>query len=473
MTSDEIVSGRVLVVEDRSDTLSALRILLKSAGFEFDQTTSPEQALKKVLEKSFDVVLMDMNYSRDTTSGEEGLDLLSSVREIDQSVSVVVMTAWSSIKLAIEAMRRGANDFVEKPWENERLLSILRVQTELVQTRRREDRLLEENRILHGDVEIIADSPAMQPVLELIRQVAPSDEAILITGENGVGKGVFARLLHATSNRSEQGFVSVNIGSLSSSIFESELFGHEDGAFTGARGQRIGRFELADNGTLFLDEIANVPPELQAKLLHVVETGEFERVGSSKRQRANVRLISATNADLRQEIDADRFRQDLYYRLNAVEILIPPLRERPEDTSRMANHFLARYSRKYRRELSGFSPAALNRIAEHRWPGNVRELDHAIARAVLVAKGAQIEADDLGIVAEESSFVGKMTLEEVERLAIQKAMARCSNNVVKAAGELGVSRSALYRRLQRFGLYSGESDEFDSDRDGNQEKQPG
>ena len=466
MSKDDTPMGRVLVVEDRSDTLAALRILLNSGGFEFEQTTSPEQALQKILERSFDVVLMDMNYSRDTTSGQEGLDLLSSVREIDRSVSVVVMTAWSSIKLAIDAMRHGANDFVEKPWENERLLSILRAQSELVQTRRREDRLLEENRILHGDVEIIADSPAMKPVLELIRRVAPSDEPILITGENGVGKGVFARLLHASSNRSERGFVSVNIGGLSSSVFESELFGHEEGAFTGARGQRIGRFELADNGTLFLDEIANVPPELQAKLLHVVETGEYERVGSSKRQRTDVRLISATNANLRQEIANDRFRQDLYYRLNAVEIRIPPLRERPEDISRMADHFLSHYSLKYRHELSGFSPAALNCIAEHRWPGNVRELDHAIARAVLVAKGTQVEADDLGIVADESSFVERMTLEEVERLVIQKAMARCNNNVIKAAGELGVSRSALYRRLQRFGLDTDDSDAIDSDGDG-------
>lgn len=465
MVKQEPTPASVLVVEDREDTLVALRILLTPFRFELEQTTSPEQALAIIREKSFDVILMDMNYSRDTTSGQEGLELLSRVREIDQAASVVVMTAWSSMELAVEAMRRGANDFVEKPWENERLLSILRTQAELVRSRRRADRLSEENRILQGDVEIIAEAPTMQPVLELIKRVAPSDQPVLITGENGVGKGLFARLLHAASGRAESCFVGVNIGSLSSSVFESELFGHEEGAFTGALGDRIGRFELADNGTLFLDEIANVPVEQQAKLLHVVETGEYERVGSSKRRRADVRLISATNANLRQEIEAGRFRRDLFYRLNGVEIPIPPLRDRPEDTPQMAKHFLNFYANKYRRDVSGFSDGALNRIAEHAWPGNVRELDHAIARSVLMAKGAYIEADDLGLVADDGGFFERMTLEEVERVMIQKAMTRCRNNVMKAAGELGLSRSALYRRLQRFGLYTGDSEDDEAAQD--------
>jgi DNA-binding NtrC family response regulator len=399
---------------------------------------------------------MDLNYARDTTSGAEGLDLLSRIQSLDATLPVVVMTAWGSVEVAVEAMRRGAKDFIQKPWENARLLAILRSQIELAQALRRGQRLEAENRALRDQSRrnLIAESPAMLDILGVISRVGQSNAHVLITGENGSGKGVIAQALHAASERASRAMVTVNAGGLSEGIFESELFGHVKGAFTDAKADRVGRFELADGGTLFLDEIANVPLNLQAKLLRVLETGEFERVGSSRTRRVDIRMISATNADLNEEVGAGRFRQDLLFRLNTIEIHVPPLRDRREDIPPLALHFLETHARKYRKSLTGFEPAAMQALLRHPWPGNVRELDHAVERGVLMSETGQLKAVDLGLRAgrETAPRLEDMSLEDVEALLIKKALARFDGNVSHAAAALGLSRSALYRRLQRYGM---------------------
>jgi len=447
---------RVLAADDQADVLEALRLLLKAEGFLFSGASSPAEVLAAVEARDFDVVLVDLNYARDTTSGREGLDLLTRIAEIDPHLPVVVMTAWASVDVAVESMRLGARDFVQKPWDNARLVAILRTQAELARALRRGERLEEANRLQPEEARrgLIAESAAMRPVLEMIERVGPSDANVLITGENGSGKGTVAQALHAASSRSGRPLVTVNVGGLSEGVFESELFGHVKGAFTDARTDRVGRFELADGGTLFLDEIANVPSSLQPKLLRVLETGEFERVGSSRTRRADVRILSATNASLAEEVAGGRFRQDLLFRLNTIEIKIPALRERREDIPLLARHFLALHSRRYRRALRGFEGAAERLLVEHPWPGNVRELDHAIERAVLMARSELVAAGDLGLsrVSDQAPRLEELSLEEVERVLIDKALARHDGNVSRAAAALGLSRSALYRRLQRHGL---------------------
>jgi DNA-binding NtrC family response regulator len=447
---------RILIADDQPDVLEALRLLLKGEGFAIDSATSPGQIVAALEAHEFGAVLMDLNYARDTTSGQEGLDLLAKIREIDPALPVVVMTAWGSIELAVEAMRRGARDFIQKPWENARLLAILRTQMELGQALRRGQRLEAEIGLLRdeGKVRLIAESAAMQPVLHPPARPAPPPANVLVTGENGTGKGTVARALHSVSLRSTRPLATVNAGGLSEGVFESELFGHVKGAFTDAKTDRVGRFEMADGGTLFLDEIANVPMNLQPKLLRVLETGEFERVGSSKTRRADVRIISATNSDLHEEVKAGRFRQDLLFRLNTIEIRIPPVRDRREDIPLLAAHFLRQHVQRYRKRVTGFEAAALRALTEHPWPGNVRELDHAVERAVLMTAGPEIKADDLGLLAggERETRLDDMSLEEVECFLIKKALARYDGNVSRAAEALGLSRSALYRRLQRYGL---------------------
>jgi len=367
-----------------------------------------------------------------------------------------VMTAWGSVELAVEAMRRGARDFIEKPWDNARLLTILRTQIELGQALRAGQRLEAENRLLRDQErpKLIAESPAMRPVLELIARIGPSEANVLITGEHGTGKGVVAQALHAVSGRASKPMFTVNAGGLSEGVFESELFGHVKGAFTDAKTDRVGRFELADRGTLFLDEIANVPLNLQAKLLRVLETGEFERVGSSRTRRVDVRIISATNANLHEEMSADRFREDLLFRLNTIEIRLPPLRDRKEDIPLLAQHFLSQHALRYRKRVTDFDVAAMQKLDNHTWPGNVRELDHAVERAVLMAQGSIVRASDLSLRSEREAAprLEDLSLEEVERVLIQKALARFNGNVSQAAQALGLSRSALYRRLEKFGL---------------------
>jgi DNA-binding NtrC family response regulator len=450
--------ARVLVADDQPDVLQALRLLLKAEGCAIETATSPAAVLAAVDAREFDVAIVDLNYTRDTTSGEEGLALLSRLQGLDWPLPVIVMTAWGTVDVAVEAMRRGARDFIQKPWENERVLAIVRTQVELSRALRRSQRLEAENRVLRdessGRPAIIAESAVMQPVLQLVARVGPSDANVRITGDNGTGKGTVAHALHAVSTRAHKPLVTVNAGGLSEGVFESELFGHVKGAFTDAKTDRVGRFELADGGTLFLDEIANISLNLQAKLLRVVETGEFERVGSSRTRRVNVRVLSATNADLHAEVGAGRFRQDLLFRLNTIEITLPPLRDRREDVPLLARHFLDQHARRYRKRLTGFDPPAMQLLLDHAWPGNVRELDHAIERAVLMAQADAIGPRDLGLRASRdgSARLEDMSLEEVEGFLIKKALARHDGNVSHAAKALGLSRSALYRRLQRFGL---------------------
>ena len=448
---------RLLVADDQPDVLEALRLLLKAEGYQIDTAASPAGVVAALEDKEFDVLLMDLNYARDTTSGQEGLDLLHTVRTMDPTLPAVVMTAWGSVDVAVEAMRRGARDFIQKPWDNARLLAIVRTQVELSRALRRGQRLEAENLMLRGDGQphLIADAPAMQPVLQMIARVGPSDANILITGENGSGKGLVAQALHAVSARAGRPLVTVNAGGVSEGVFESELFGHVRGAFTDAKADRVGRFEMAEGGTLFLDEIANVPLSQQNKLLRVLETGDFERLGSSRTRRANVRLISATNADLHAEVAAGRFRQDLLFRINTIELRLPSLRERREDIPALATHFLQRRARHYRKPITGFDPSAMQALLEHAWPGNVRELDHAIERAVLMAQGSTVKGSDLGLRSTRSEGAARledMSLEDVECFLIKKAMSRYDGNVSHAARGLGLSRSALYRRLQRYGL---------------------
>jgi len=447
---------RVLIADDQPDVLESLRLLLKAEGFQTEAATSPAAVLRAVEKTDFDAALIDLNYARDTTSGQEGLDLLTRLQALDGTLPVVVMTAWGSIDVAVEAMRRGARDFIQKPWENERLLSILRTQIELSRALRSGARLEAENRLLRteGLPTLIAESPAMRPVIELLARVGPSDANVLITGEHGTGKEVVARTLHALSARAANPMVTVNMGGLAEGVLESELFGHVKGAFTDAKTDRVGRFELAEGGTLFFDEIANMPMGHQARLLRVLETGEFERVGSSKTRRVDVRLLAATNANPRDEVKAGRFREDLLFRLNTVEIYLPPLRGRREDIPLLASHFLRQHAAKYGRRVQGFDESALHALLASSWPGNVRELDYVVERAVLLAQGEAVLASDLSLrpARGSSARLEEMSLEEVERFLIQKALERFQGNVSEAARFLGLSRSGLYRRLQKYRL---------------------
>jgi DNA-binding NtrC family response regulator len=446
---------RILIADDDPDVIEALKLLLKSEGYQVETASSPGAVLAAVEARDFDALLIDMNYTRDTTGGIEGLDLLSRLQALDATLPVMVMTAWGSIEGAVESMRRGARDYIEKPWNNARLLNTLRTQVELGRAIRAGQRLETENRSLRKGVpELIAQAPAMQPVLRLMERVGPSDANALITGEHGTGKEVVARWLHAASPRGGKPLVIVNVGGLAEGVFESELFGHIKGAFTDAKADRVGRFEAADGGTMLLDEVGNLSLTQQAKLLRVLQTGEFERVGSSKTRHADVRVLSATNADLSAEVAAGRFREDLLFRLNTIEIHLPPLRERREDIPLLAAHFLRRYGARYRKPIERFHPDAMRALLAYNWPGNIRELDHSVERAVLLAAGDVVAPGDLSLrpPSDGAARLEDMSLEDVERVLIQKALARHQGNVSVAAKALGLSRSALYRRLERYGL---------------------
>lgn len=452
--------SRLLVADDDRDVLEALRLLLRSEGYEVELTTSPAGIAAAVGSRDFDALLMDMNYTRDTTGGTEGFDLISYLRQLDSTLPVVVMTAWGSIESAVRAVQLGARDYIEKPFDNTRLLNVLRTQVELGRAVRRSQRLESENQTLRaGAPNLIAESAVMQPVRRLMERIGPSDANALITGEHGTGKEVVARWLHAASPRAQRSMVTVNLGGLADGVFESELFGHTKGAFTDAKADRIGRFEMADGGTLFLDEIANMSLAQQAKMLRVLQSGELERVGSSKTRHVDVRLLSATNADLRAEVAAGRFREDLLFRLNTVEIHLPPLRERREDIPLLASHFLKQHAVRYGKSVVGFQAEAMRALLAYNWPGNVRELAHAIERATLLADHDTVSLNDLALgvaggspAAQATQRMEDMSLEDVERVLITKALSRFQGNVSLAAQALGLSRSALYRRLQRHGL---------------------
>src|SRR5882672_8456490 len=449
-------SPRVLAADDQQHILEAIELLLRPQGYLVDTVRSPALARQAVLTETYDALLIDLNYTRDTTSGSEGLDLLSEINALDSGIPVVVMTAWGNVELAVEAMRRGARDFIQKPWDNERLLAILRTQIELRRALQQAERLEAEMRLFRaqGSPEFIANAPSMQSVLEMVTRVGPSDANVLVSGEHGTGKEVVAQTLHALSSRAQRPMVAVNTGGLSEGVFESELFGHVKGAFTDARADRIGRFELADHSTIFLDEIGNVPFRQQAKLLRVLESGELERVGSSRARHVDVRVISATNTDLRAACANGQFREDLLFRLNTVEIHLPALRERREDIPLLAGHFLARSATRYRRPVHGLDAPALQAMLRYAWPGNVRELEHVMERAVLMCRTPESKAADLGLnsAAPSEQHLEELSLEAVEVILIRKALQRFQGNISQAAEALGLSRGALYRRMEKYGL---------------------
>ena len=422
--------AKILICDDQPEILNAIKLICSGEGMQCTTVNSPEAVLPKLAEEEFDLLLMDMNYHQDRTTGQEGLNLLKAVHQSDTSLPVVVMTAWGSIPLAVQAVQLGAKDFLQKPWENERLLSIVRTQIELRDALKGKERLEAENSVLRNaqapSSEFVALSAGMQEVKRVIEQVAPSDANILITGENGTGKGVVARMLHELSSRSQQPLISVNMGGIPETLFESEMFGHVKGAFTDARADRAGRFELADGGTLFLDEIANLTGSQQAKILRVLETGEFERVGSSKTKRADVRVISATNADLLAEISAGKFREDLFFRLNTIQVHLPPLRERLDDIPALVQFFLGELTARYRKKGFEVTPEAVQALRRYPWPGNIRELRHVMERSVLLARSSQIQPTDLGlqVSATRANPLEEMDLESMEAHLIKKALDR-------------------------------------------------
>lgn len=454
----------VLIADDQGDVREALRMLLKSEGVASVGKDAAATALEAACKREFDCALIDLNYTRDTTSGEEGLELLEQLRHHVPELPVVVMTAWGNVPLAVEAMRRGAADFIEKPWSNARLVRILDAQITLGRGARRQRRLEAENALLRADGtnELIAGSPAMRHVLDMVDRVAGSDVNILVLGENGTGKGVIAGRIHALSARAKNSLVKVNMGAINENVFESEMFGHVRGAYTDAKGERIGRFELADGGTLFLDEVGNVPVSQQPKLLRVLEDGEFERLGSSRTQSVDVRLVSATNADLGEAVVSGRFRQDLLYRLNTLEIRLPALRERSEDILPLARTFLARSGARYGRHALHLSASAERALTAWRWPGNVRELQHLMERVALLAEHDQVSAVALPFGGTpppnaDDSLDG-MTLDQVESVLIDRALRRHDGNLQQASEALGITRQTLYRRMDKHGLRMGGAD---------------
>lgn len=457
--------GRVLAIDDNEDVLTALRLLLGGRGYEVTTATSPDAIPALLREQPFDAILLDMNFQRDASSGKEGLHWLGRILTHDPGAAVVTMTAYGDVDLAVRAMKRGALDFVTKPWHNERLVATLDAAMRLRRTRQRLPRDAgEAGAALGGGLaEIVGESPPMQRVFETVRKVAPTDANVLVLGENGTGKELVARALHRLSRRADETFVSVDLGALSESLFESELFGYVKGAFTGAESDRPGRFEAAHGGTLFLDEIGNVAPAQQQKLLTVLQTREVTRVGAPQARPVDVRLVAATNRPLYEMAREGAFRQDLLYRINTIEVHLPPLRERGDDLRLLAEHFLQTYARKYGKEVAGIAEAAFEKMAGYPWPGNVRELQHTLERAVILSDGPTLQPSDLlfsapsdeqldaergGAMLELETF----DLERVEREVIRKALSKHGGNISRAAEALGLTRKSLYRRIEKYGL---------------------
>ena len=447
--------SRLLVVDDQHDVAAAVRLALIKDDVEVVPIASPGGAVAAVMAGDFDAALIDLNFSRDTTSGTEGIDLLAKLRQIDPTLPVIVMTAWATVGVAVEAMRAGARDFIEKPWDNGRLLAVLRNQMELGRALRNGRRLEAENALLRpgSEVSVVAESQPMREVLALAKRVASTAAPLLITGENGTGKTILARLIHKWSGRHDKSIIEVNVGAIPDGLFESEMFGHKRGSFTDAREERVGRFELADGGTLFLDEVGNLPAGQQAKLLRVLECGEFEPVGSSRTRKADFRLIAATNANLRQMVQEGRLRQDLLFRINTVEIEIPALRNRRADIVPLAVAALTESARHHNRSFRGFEPDALRGLQNYTWPGNVRELLNVVERAVLLAPGEWVQASDLRLdPLPAAPTLEEMSLEDAERFLICSALKRFDGNAQAAADALGLSRSAIYRRMEKLGI---------------------
>ena len=449
-------NGKILVIDDNEDVLFALNLLLKPLVEDIRVAKNPEQIDRFYDLLHPDVVLLDMNFTRDAISGEEGFEWLEHILHRDAQAVVILMTAYADADKAVRALKSGATDFITKPWDNSKLLATLFAGVELSQERHK-NRLLEQRMEVAAAAEaptIIGESPVMQRVLQTVEQVAPTDANVLILGENGTGKDVIARQLCALSHRAAKPFVSIDLGSVPEQLFESELFGYEKGAFTDARKAKAGRMETASGGTLFLDEIGNLPLPLQAKLLAALERREISRIGSTQVTPIDVRLLCATNADIHTEVAEGRFRKDLLYRINTIEITIPPLRERGEDIILLAEHFLATYAHKYNKVVKELNRDARQRLLRHTWPGNVRELMHAVERAVLLTKGASLCAQDFVLKdsTRRASQTQTLNLERLEQEAIERAMNIAGGNVTRAAELLGITRFALYRKLRALPL---------------------
>ena len=453
----------LLIADDDADVLSALQYLLQSEGYDVSSASNPQDALNLLKSHSFTAVLTDLNFSKDTTSGNEGIELIKQISELEPQLPIVAMTAWGSIETAVKAMQAGAKDFVQKPWENERLISIVTNQSRLAKAELRSRKLEEENKLLRSEsdginAEFVCKSPTMLELMQKLEQIAPSEANILLTGENGTGKSFLVNHIHALSKNRDKPLIKVNMGAIPENLFESEMFGHVKGAFTDARETRIGRFELAEEGSLFLDEIGNTPYSQQMKLLRVLEDRRFEKVGSTKTQRANCRLICATNCDLSVAVAEDRFRKDLLFRINTVEIEIPPLRHRREDIIPLASHFLEVTRHKYDKPDLEFSENSKVALENYSWPGNVRELAHAVERASILAiyeidaATLGLEAIDAGsdVVAAES--MNGLTLEEIEKQVILTRMQQTPGSNQEVADSLGISKSAFYRKLTKHGI---------------------
>jgi len=460
---------KILIIDDNEDVLTAARLLIKPHVGMIVTEKNPNLIPQLLVNDNYDLIFLDMNFSHDMTSGQEGFYWLNEILKIDPSAVVILITAYGDIETAVKAVKEGATDFVLKPWQNEKFLATFSSALKL-----RDSRLeLNDLKLRHKQLsentnqnfqELIGNSPAIQKVYNTINKVAGTDANILILGENGTGKELVARALHKKSSRGNEVFINVDMGAISKTLFESELFGHVKGAFTDAKEDRAGRFEIASGGTLFLDEIGNLPLELQAKLLTVIQNREVARVGSNKHLPIDIRLICATNMPIYKMVEAKEFRQDLLYRINTVEIQIPPLRERKEDIPLLAEHFLHSYKSKYKKDRLKISSLALKKLENYQWPGNVRELQHTIERAIILSDGDILEPSDFFIAERQGSFTssagGKDTgvqldnfnLDEIEKTIIQKVISKNEGNITKAAKELGLTRTSLYRRMEKYGL---------------------
>lgn len=448
----------ILIADDDEDIRLALELLLSANNYKTIEAGTAKEVIIESERQKPDLILLDMNFSRDTTSGQEGLAILQQLEK--SNIPVILMTAWGSIELAVKGLQQGACDFIEKPWQKEKLLNSIEQQLNFARIKQEHQgyrQLLskgQQQNLPTTDQHWVCQSPAMQAIEQLIKQIAPTDANILILGENGTGKSVLAERIHQLSSRSSQPLISVNMAAIPDNLFESELFGHQKGAFTDAKQQRVGRFQLADQGSLFFDEVGSLPLNLQPKLLRVLESGQYEILGSSQTQTANVRLISATNADLNQLVINGDFRQDLLYRLNTLVITLPPLRERSADIQALAENFIESFSKKYHKPTLKLDSQAIAKLKSHHWPGNIRELGHVIERAVLLTVEDVISTQNLLLDANTNANneVILQPLETAERMLIEKAMATTSGHVIEAAKLLEISRNALYRRLEKFNI---------------------
>ncbi|MEX2601793.1 MAG: sigma-54 dependent transcriptional regulator [Balneolaceae bacterium] len=454
-------NGHILILDDDVDVLNAARLLLKQHLGEIDVERNPKYLESLISAHRYDALLLDMNFTGDTSSGEEGFYWLEQIRKLDPDLSVILITAYGDIEKAVRAMKNGAADFIMKPWENEKLVATVTSAVNLTQSRRQVDLLQEQQRHLssqmdHAYQDMIGQSEQMQRVFRTIEKVAGTDANVLILGENGTGKELVARALHRRSARRDQVFISVDIGAIPESLFESELFGHTQGAFTDARKEKAGRFEVASGGTLFLDEIGNTPLQLQPKLLSALETRSITRVGSTRSQEIDIRLISATNSSVHEMVENQEFRQDLLYRINTIEIKLPALRDRVEDIPLLTKHFLEQFALKYRKDNPKIENEAIKKLTGYHWPGNIRELQHVIERAVILSESDHLTPDDFLLRSQDSGLSGQsirdLTLSELEKLAVKNALEKHEGNISQAADELGLTRASLYRRIDKYGL---------------------